>query len=118
MKYLIVLLLAVGSCLRAATLPQSTTYYVALSWQAAADQTDPTVGYDIYRSISGKNSFSELNSGLITPTSYDDFYILYGVSYDYYVTSVDANGVQGSPSNTFSLMIPFVPYAPVVGSIK
>ena len=118
MKYLIVLLLTFGVVLRAATLPASTSYVVTLNWMAPASSPDPVVGYDVYRSVSGKKSFTELNAALITGTSYSDLALLYGISYDYYATSVDAVGVQSVPSNTVTVQIPFVPYTPVVGTIK
>lgn len=118
MKYLPILLLAFGSVLSAATLPASTSYVVTLNWMAPASSPDPVVGYDVYRSVSGKKSFTELNAALITGTSYSDLALLYGISYDYYATSVDAVGVQSVPSNTVTVQIPFVPYTPVVGTIK
>ena len=118
MKYLPILLLMFAPVLRAATLPASTSYVVTLNWLAPVSSPDPVVGYDVYRSVSGKKSYTELNAALITATSYSDLALLYGVSYDYYATSVDAVGVQSVPSNTVTVQIPFVPYTPVVGTIK
>ena len=118
MKYLMFLLLFPGSVLRATTLPLSTAYTVSLTWDAPVNNQDPVVGYFAYKSLSGDNNFSELNSSPVIVTSYSDDALLYGVSYDYYVTSVDASGVQSVPSNTVTLSIPFVPYTPVVGAIQ
>ena len=116
MKYLFILLLALP--LHAATLPASTGYVVSLNWLAPVSSPDPVAGYDIYRSVSMKNSFIELNTSLNISTSYIDAALLYGISYDYYVTSVDAAGTQSDHSNTVTMQIPFVPYTPVVGVVK
>lgn len=119
MKYLAVLLLFFAlPVIHAVPLPSSTTYYVSLAWNAPLVSTDPVAGYDMYRSVSGQNQFSVLNQSPTVLTSYNDFAILYGISYDYRVTSVDASGVQSDPSNTITLAIPFVPYTPVLGIIK
>ena len=117
MKFvLLAVLLGFTSLSRASTLPLSTTYVVNLSWQAPNSSPDPVAGYFIYRALAG--GYSELNSSPITGTSYTDTSLLYGVSYKYYATSVDAEGTQSDPSNTVTVPIPFVPYTPVVGTIQ
>lgn len=117
MKLIAFLFLFTGLTMRASTLPTITTYRVDLSWQAPLVSPDPVVGYFVYRAPVSE-SFQPLNESVISSTTYEDPYLNYGVTYQYYVTSADANGVQSSPSNTISLVIPFVPYSPVVGSIQ
>jgi len=116
MKYFVLFLMLCGRAF-AATLPPSTTYQVNLSWNAPTDMTDPVVGYNMYRA-QGSGSFSVINSVQITGTTYVDSALLYGVSYNYYVKSVDASKVESDPSNTFTAQIPYVPYTPVVGTLK
>ena len=111
---LLLVILLSSQIVKAATLPSSTTYEVDLSWSAPTDQTDTVSGYNIYREQS--SSFSLLFSN-DSSTTYTDSSLLYGVSYNYYVTSVDANSVESVPSNTVTVAIPFVPYTPVMGSV-
>lgn len=117
MKLIVFFFLFIGLTLRASTLPTITTYIADLSWQAPSVSLDPVVGYFVYRAPSS-GSFQPLNESAISSTTYEDPYLDYGVTYQYYVVSADANGVQSSPSNTISLTIPFVPYSPVVGLIQ
>jgi len=117
MRYLWLVLLLFGSAVRAATLPASTQYAVDLTWSAPTSSSDPVAAYAVYREqLNG--SFAEITTG-IAGTSYTDNTLpLYGVTFMYYATSVDAEGNQSVPSNTVSVVIPFVPYAPVVGTIQ
>ncbi|MCX7829607.1 MAG: hypothetical protein N2445_00900, partial [Acidobacteria bacterium] len=57
-------------------------------------------GYNIYRSLNGV-TFSKVNSSLILyPSStYSDSGLTNGVSYYYYVSSVDSEGFESAPSN-------------------
>jgi hypothetical protein len=101
--------------LKAATLPKTTSYYVALTWNAPVDSTDPVVGYYVFRS-SG-STYSQLTQTVVVPTAYDDNAMSYPAQYSYYVVSVDAQGNISGPSNYVSASIPFVPYTPVLGTI-
>jgi fibronectin type 3 domain-containing protein len=83
----------------------ATTYQVNLTWQAPTSSSDPVAGYNIYRSTSG-GAFQLLNSSVNTPTSYSDTTVQNGSSYTYQVTSVDSQGNESSPSNTYTATIP------------
>ena len=113
MKYLSLLLLFLATAAHPQTLPASTSYYVGLSWS----ESDPSVtGYYVYRE-QGSGSYLQLNENAIASLSYDDTELLYGVSYSYYIESVNSYG-RSTPSNTQTVRTPFVPYAPVVGTIQ
>jgi len=47
-----------------------------------------------------------LNSSPETETAYVDSTVVSGQIYDYIAESVDASGVESSPSNIFSVAIP------------
>jgi fibronectin type 3 domain-containing protein len=60
----------------------------------------------VYRSPSGASSYQELNSSIVTGTTYTDSTAQTGQSYDYVVESADVSGVESSPSNTASAEVP------------
>jgi hypothetical protein len=82
-----------------------TSFEVDVSWSAPADSSDPVVGYIVYRALSGTTSFQRLNANIDTLTTYKDPSVQAGESYQYYVTSVDAQGVESAPSSTFSVTV-------------
>ncbi len=86
------------------TTGSAASYEVNLTWDEPTDSTDPVTSYDIYRTITGSSSYQLLNSS--TSTSYTDTTVANNTSYTYYVESVDAQGNQSAPSNTFSVSIP------------
>jgi fibronectin type 3 domain-containing protein len=47
-----------------------------------------------------------LNTEVVTVTGFADMTPVIEVSYDYVVTSVDANGVESVPSNVYTAAIP------------
>ena len=83
----------------------SATYQVSLSWQAPTS-TDPIVGYNIYRSSNGNGTNQELNSSVITQTTYVDSTVQAGQTYEYVVESVDTSGNTSAPSNLATVAIP------------
>lgn len=83
----------------------TTTYQIDLTWQAPASSSDPVVGYNVYRSTGG-GAFQLLNPVVTTRVSFVDNNVQNGVSYGYYVTSVDSAGNESAPSNTWSAAIP------------
>jgi fibronectin type 3 domain-containing protein len=108
-----------GGQIHAVTLPTATSYHNFMSWDAPASSPDPVVGYNVYRTLSGGSSYTLLNDTTLTATSYADTSQLeYSITYNYYVESVDAEGITSGPSNTLIISIPFVPYIPVLGSIS
>ena len=80
-------------------------YEVVLTWQAPASSGDPVAGYFIWRSTTGAD-YQLLNAAPSTSTVYVDRGVRPSTVYDYYVTSVDAEGNQSAPSNTWSVAIP------------
>jgi fibronectin type 3 domain-containing protein len=88
------------------TATSPTSYQVNLTWQAPTSTTDPVSGYHVYRAASGTTSYALLNSALNTPTTYTDSSVQSGSSYDYMVKSVDASGMESSPSNTTTVNVP------------
>jgi hypothetical protein len=76
------------------------SYEVDLSWDAPTSSPDPVAGYNVYRSPSGASSYQQLNSSVVTQTTYVDTTVQAGQNYDYIVESVDASGVTSVPSNT------------------
>ena len=84
----------------------AVSYEVNLGWDAPSVSPDPVAGYNIYRSADGGNTYEELNPSPITETAYVDQSVQNGSAYIYYVDSVDAVGVQSSPSNMAPVTIP------------
>ncbi len=85
---------------------QATSYQVDLTWGAPSSSTDAVAGYDIYREVSGGSSYQLLNSSADGSTTYTDTTVQTNTTYNYYIVSVDAQGNQSSPSNTFTVTIP------------
>jgi fibronectin type 3 domain-containing protein len=87
------------------TATTTVQYEVDLSWNAPSSSADPVAGYNVYRSADG-GSFTRMNSSPDDQVSYSDTAVQSGATYIYQVTSVDANGVESSPSNQFTLSLP------------
>jgi fibronectin type 3 domain-containing protein len=84
----------------------STAYQVNLSWDAPATSSDPVAGYNVYRAASGGTSYQQLNTSIVTQTAYTDTTVQDGLTYDYVVKSVDAEGNTSVPSNMAAVTIP------------
>lgn len=82
------------------------SYAVNLSWEAPTSSADPVAGYNVYRAPSNTTTYALLNSSPETETAYVDSTVVSGQIYDYIAESVDASGVESSPSNIFSVAIP------------
>jgi hypothetical protein len=82
------------------------TYSVDLGWDAPSTSSDPVASYNVYRAPSGSSSYTELTSVTESQTAYTDNSVQPGDSYQYYVTSVDASGVESVPSNIAVATIP------------
>jgi hypothetical protein len=82
-----------------------SSYSVDLTWDAPVSSADPVAGYNIYRAASG-GSFQLLNASVNALTTYTDNKTQNGISYSYQVTSVDAEGNESAPSNTYIATIP------------
>ena len=84
----------------------TVSYQVNLNWNAPTSSTDPVAGYNIYRAAGGSSSYQLLNASPDASTAYTDTTVQNNISYTYYVESVDAEGNQSTPSNTYSVNIP------------
>jgi hypothetical protein len=84
----------------------STGYEVNLAWDAPTSSPDPVAGYNVYRSPSGASAYVQVNSSVVTQTTYTDTSVQTGQAYDYLAESVDASGVQSAPSNISSVAVP------------
>jgi fibronectin type 3 domain-containing protein len=84
----------------------AVSYAVGLSWSTPASSPDPVAGYNVYRSPSGASSYQQLNTTVVTQTTYVDTGVKNSQTYDYIVESVDASGVSSSPSNMAAVPIP------------
>lgn len=82
------------------------SYAVELNWNAPSSSSDPVAGYKIYRAVQGNSTFQLLNSAVDGKTTYTDSNPQSGATYEYYVTSVDASGVQSPASNQITVTIP------------
>jgi hypothetical protein len=82
------------------------SYDVNLTWDAPTDSSDPVAGYNVYRAIGGSSTYQLLNSSINTTTAYTDATVQNGTAYIYYVESVDTQGNQSVPSNTFTVSVP------------
>ena len=85
---------------------ETVSYQVDLSWEAPISSADPVAGYNIFRSTGGSSAYQLLNSSLDTQTTYVDGNVQSGQTFDYIVKSVDASGVESTPSNQIVVTIP------------
>jgi Legume lectin domain/IPT/TIG domain/Chitobiase/beta-hexosaminidase C-terminal domain/Abnormal spindle-like microcephaly-assoc'd, ASPM-SPD-2-Hydin len=79
---------------------------VYLSWDAPSSSPNPVAGYNIYRSTGDSSAYQLLNASVVTGTTYLDNTVQSGLTYNYYVESVNSSGAESAPSNTASVTIP------------
>jgi fibronectin type 3 domain-containing protein len=84
----------------------AATYQVNLSWDAPSSSSDPVAGYNVYRAPSGTSSYAQVNSAVVSQTTYVDNNVQAGQTYDYIVESVDGSGTESVPSNMAAAVIP------------
>lgn len=75
---------------------------VTISW---APSKSAIAGYIVYR-ISSSGKIERLTKALVTETKYTDATVQGGQTYSYYVTSVDAKGVESKPSEKITATVP------------
>ena len=85
---------------------ETVIHQVDLSWDAPSSSADPIVGYNIYRSPGGSSTYQLVNSSVDSQTTYVDSTVQTGLTYDYYVESVDPAGVESVPSNEVAATVP------------
>jgi hypothetical protein len=84
----------------AATLDHS----VVLAWTASASGS--VVGYNVFRSTTSGGTYSQINSPLVTTTSFTDTTVTPGQTYYYVTTAVDASNDQSAFSNQAQATVP------------
>jgi hypothetical protein len=77
---------------------------VSLSWNA--DNSPNVVGYNVYRRTGTSGSFSQINTALVSVTTYTDTSITDGETYYYETTAVNTDGEQSAPSAAVQAVIP------------
>ena len=88
------------------TQAENQAYQVNLAWSAPGGSNDPIAGYEIYRTVSGTMQYQMLNASLDAQTSFIDSTVQSGMTYQYFVTTVDVDGIQSTPSNVAQIAIP------------
>jgi hypothetical protein len=84
----------------------TAAHQVSLSWVAPANSPDSVAGYNVYRAALGSSSFQLLNPSVDAQTTYSDKGVESGLSYTYYVKSVDGSGNTSVPSTEVTVTIP------------
>jgi hypothetical protein len=82
------------------------THRVQLSWNAPAGTSTAILGYRVYRALANTSGYALLTASIDTQTSFTDSGVVSGSTYDYIVTSVDASGMESTPSNATEVTIP------------
>ena len=82
------------------------SHQVELSWSEPSSTTNPIVAFNIYRAASGTSSFARVNLSPDQTPAFTDSTVQSGTAYDYKVTSVDSAGLESSPSNKISVIVP------------
>jgi hypothetical protein len=77
---------------------------VSLTWVASASSN--VAGYNVYRSAVSGGPYTELNSSLVTGTSYTDTTVEFGDTYYYAVTAANSQGVESADSNQAAVTVP------------
>ena len=77
---------------------------VTLNWVAS---TSPNItGYNVYRGAVSGGPYTQINSSLVTVTTYSDTTVQSGETYYYVTTAVDSQGVGSGDSNQATILIP------------
>ncbi|WP_162601885.1 choice-of-anchor D domain-containing protein [Occallatibacter savannae] len=95
---------ATGGALSIAMTGTGYRHSVQLSWNAPSSSA--IAGYNVYRAAIGTTGYQRVNTGAVSSTAFADGNVQCGVSYTYYVTSVDGSGVESVASNTTTAGIP------------
>ncbi len=77
---------------------------VTLNWVASTSSN--ITGYNVYRGTVSGGPYTNLNSTLVTGTSYTDTTVESGQTYYYVTTAVDSQGVESAYSNQATAVIP------------
>jgi hypothetical protein len=80
------------------------SYSVALTWTASVSAN--IAGYNVYRGTASAGPYIQLNSGLVTGTSFIDNTVAAGQVYYYVTTAMDTNNNQSAYSTPAQATIP------------
>ncbi|MGB8885100.1 MAG: hypothetical protein WCC87_00150, partial [Candidatus Korobacteraceae bacterium] len=93
-----------GGTQQTVTVTLTVTAQVILTWTAS---TSPGIaGYNAYRSTTSGGPYTQLNSSLISTTTYNDLAVQNGYTYYYVTTAVNNQGMQSGYSNESSATVP------------
>lgn len=82
----------------------TVTHSVSLTWTASSSGN--IAGYNIFRSTTSGGPYTQLNSSLLTTTSYTDTTVTAGQIYYYVTTAVDSSNTQSGYSNQAQATVP------------
>ena len=77
---------------------------VTLTWRAST--SSGVTGYNVFRSQSSGGPYTQVNSSVISGTSYVDSSVTAGQTYYYVATAVGASGTPSSYSNEAPAAVP------------
>jgi hypothetical protein len=80
------------------------SHAVTLTWTASVSSN--IAGYNVFRSTTSGGSYTQLNSSLVTTTSYSDSTVAAGQTYYYVTTAVDTSNNQSGYSNQAQATVP------------
>jgi hypothetical protein len=92
-----------GGLQRSTTVTLMVGAQVGLAWTASVSQV---AGYNAYRATQPNGTYTLLNNGLISGTTYVDHTAQSGVTYYYVTTAVTAQGVESIYSNQAAATVP------------
>jgi fibronectin type 3 domain-containing protein len=80
------------------------SHSVSLTWTASVS---PNIsGYNVFRSTTSGTGYVQINTGLVTTTSYTDSNVTAGQTYYYVTTAVDTSNNQSGYSNQAQATVP------------
>jgi hypothetical protein len=80
------------------------SHSVSVTWTASPSAN--IAGYNVYRGATSGGSYTQLNSSLVTTTSYTDSSVAAGQTYYYVTTAVDTSSNQSAYSNPTQANVP------------
>jgi hypothetical protein len=90
-----------GGCSTSAAIK---THSVTLSWTASVSAN--VIGYNLYRSTTPGSNYTQVNSALISGTSYTDSVVQAGQTYYYAATAIDSSQNESGYSTEVNAIVP------------
>jgi hypothetical protein len=82
---------------------QTASHSTSLTWRAGSTGI---VGYNVYRGTASAGPYSQINSALVSSTSYTDSTVVGGTTYYYVTTEINSSGEESGYSNVAEAQIP------------